>query len=203
MSAPDTQAANAPAATPLPTEQPSAKPKTSSAFLLIRTVIRQGDIILYENIETEDGGTMSLNLAQYVKYDLDQDELRFADEMYNRILDEAVAHSNDEGFNTEQYFTMHPDYAVSAFAIKACEDEAIVSESLRHEQTIEELRDQVNHLLLDFRGEYINQKLTALRTEMQQCQGDKERMTEAMRQMQELQKVRMEIAKRTGRTIHR
>ena len=203
MSAPDTQAANAPAATPLPTEQPSAKPKTSSAFLLIRTVIRQGDIMLYENIETEDGGTMSLNLAQYVKYDLDQDGLRFADEMYNRILDEAVAHSNDEGFNTEQYFTMHPDYAVSAFAIKACEDEAIVSESLRHEQTIEELRDQVNHLLLDFRGEYINQKLTALRTEMQQCQGDKERMTEAMRQMQELQKVRMEIAKRTGRTIHR
>lgn len=186
-----------------PAVQVETKPRGTSAFLLIRVVIRQGDVMLYNNVETEGGGTISLNVAQFVKYDLEQDGLRFADEMYNTILEEAVKHSEDEGFNSEQYFTMHPDYAVSSFAIRACEEEAIVSESLRHEQTIEELREQVTHLLLDFRGEYINQRLTTLRTEMQQSQGDKERMMQAMRQMQELQQIRMAIAKKTGRTIHR
>lgn len=172
------------------------------SYLIMRFVIKQGSQMLYKDIETEDGGTMSLTVAQFIKYDLDQDNLRFANDLYNNILNEAAEHSNEKDFDTEKYFTLHPEYTVSSFAISIIADEAIVSESLKHEQTLDELRNQVTHLLLDFRGEYINSKMQTLRAEMLANKDNPERMKEVMTEMTELQKIRMAIAKKTGRSIN-
>ena len=202
--APQTNAATAPTGM---SNIPQAGTRTTGgskdvSYLIMRLVIKQGSQVLYEDIETEDGGTMSLTMAQFIKYDLDQDNLQFSNNMYNNILNEAVEHSNEEDFDTEKYFTLHPDYTVSSFAISIISNEAIVSESLKREQTIDELRNQVNHLLLDFRGEYINSKMQTLRNEMLTNKDNPERMTEVMSEMRELQKVRMAIAKKTGRSIN-
>ena len=172
------------------------------SYLIMRFVIKQGSQMLYKDIETEDGGTMSLTVAQFIKYDLDQDNLRFANDLYNNILNEAAEHSNEKDFDTEKYFTLHPEYTVSSFAISIIADEAIVSESLKHEQTLDELRNHVTHLLLDFRGEYINSKMQTLRAEMLANKDNPERMKEVMTEMTELQKIRMAIAKKTGRSIN-
>lgn len=192
---------------PLPAEgQPSQPPKVSGESLgdvLIRLIIKRGGEVLYENVETEDGERINLTVAQFVSYDLKQDNLHFSNELYENILDEAVRQSKDKGFDSEKYFTMHPNYAVSSFAIKACTDEALVSESMKRELSLEEFREQVTHLLLDFRGEYINQNMAILRKEMAGAAGDTERQMQIMQEMQELQKYRMAIARKTGRTISR
>ena len=97
---------------------------------------------------------------------------------------------------------MHADYTISSFAISISADEAIVSESLKREMKLEELRNQVTHLLYDFRGEYINNKMMALRNEMLANKDNPERIREVMNEMKELQKIRMAIAKKTGRSVH-
>ena len=58
--------------------------------LLIQSVIRDGEKVIYENVETEDGGTTDLTVAQYVAYDLGSDGLTFHDDHFNQILQEAV-----------------------------------------------------------------------------------------------------------------
>lgn len=176
--------------------------KKDVSYLIMRLIIKQGDQVLYDDVETEDGKTTSLTVAQFIKYDLEQDGLQFSKDLYNNILNEAVEHSGESDFNTEKYFTMHADYTISSFAISISADEAIVSESLKREMKLEELRNQVTHLLYDFRGEYINNKMMALRNEMLANKDNPERIREVMNEMKELQKIRMAIAKKTGRSVH-
>ncbi len=176
--------------------------KKDVSYLIMRLIIKQGDQVLYDDVETEDGKTTSLTVAQFIKYDLEQDGLQFSKDLYNNILNEAVEHSGESDFNTEKYFTMHADYTISSFAISISADEAIVSESLKREMKLEDLRNQVTHLLYDFRGEYINNKMMALRNEMLANKDNPERIREVMNEMKELQKIRMAIAKKTGRSVH-
>ena len=60
--------------------------------LLIQQVVRHGEEIIFDDLETEDGQTVSMNVAQYVDYEFGCDELSFAEPLYNTILHEAVEH---------------------------------------------------------------------------------------------------------------
>ena len=68
--------------------------------LLIKNIIRHGNEVIFSGMETEDGQFIDLNVAQYIDYDLGSDGLTFSDDRYNRILQEAVAHSADPGFES-------------------------------------------------------------------------------------------------------
>ena len=90
--------------------------------LLIQSVIRDGEKVIYENVETDSGELINLTVAQYISYDLGQDNLTFHDPRYNQILEEAVAHSGEEGFKAETYFLKHPDVNISALAVELAID---------------------------------------------------------------------------------
>ncbi|MDO4931109.1 MAG: DNA primase [Prevotellaceae bacterium] len=169
--------------------------------MLIRAVVKHGHEILFDNVETEDGGTTSLTLAEYVSYDLAADSLEFSVPLYNRILDEAVTHSHDEDFNSERYFTMHPDYEVSSKAIQLTADRVLLSKSMQVKYTEDTLRDQTTHLLLDFRQELVNAKLAQLRTDIAMASGDTERQMQLMKELHETQKIRNAIAKKIGGSV--
>lgn len=167
----------------------------------MKTIITKGELILYDNLEQEGGGTISLTVAQFIQYDLAIDSLSFSIPMYNRILEEAAQHSTDEGFVAERYFTMHPDYDISSFAIRITTSQVMVSESLKHEMTIEQLRDNITHLLYDFRNEYIETRMSQLRSELKSATTDEQRMKALLEEMTQVQKVRTAIAKKTGKSI--
>ena len=84
--------------------------------LIIQSVIRHGEEIIFEGLETDDGGTVNLNVAQYVDYDLSSDGLSFSSPLYNTILQEAVEHSAEPDFKAFNYFMQHPDPAISQLA---------------------------------------------------------------------------------------
>ena len=91
--------------------------------LLIGAVIRHGEEIIYDNVESEDGSVISLNVAQYVDYNLGVDGLGFSNPLFARILSEAVAHSSDKGFVAEQYFIHNDDIEISRTATRLSIDE--------------------------------------------------------------------------------
>ena len=183
------------------TSNSGTKIKETVSDLIMKLVITHGHEILYDSVETEDGNTTSLTLAEFINYDLATDNLLFSLPLYNRILEEAVNHSHEEEFNAERYFTMHPDYDVSSLALQLTANKVLLSKSLQIKHTEESLREQVNHLLLDFRYEYITAKLAQLRTDIALAKGDKQRQTELMAELQEMLKVRSAIAKKIGGSV--
>ena len=184
--------------------------------LLIREVVRHGEEIIYDNIETDNGETISLTVAQYIDYDLSQDGLQFHDPLYNQILAEAVAHSGDPLFRAQLYFTNHPDLEVSKLAtslavdryqlggrFKLYEDEEDKDEREKeklHRNQIDRLRQRVVHLVMDLRMGILEQQLKAIQQAMRQATGDMERVMSLMQEYKDMQELRNALARRLGKS---
>lgn len=167
--------------------------------LLIQFIIKYGEQVILENVATDDGNTISLNVAQVAQIDLGNDNLTFANPLHTQILEEAVAHSGEEGFKTERYFRLHADYDISQLAIKLTEEPVQLTKTYQMKFEPERLKGQLEHLLLDVRFEFVENRLTYIRQEMGLCSNDAEKYMSLIGEMQQLQKLRMKIAKMLGR----
>lgn len=174
---------------------------TKVEHMLMQMVVRYGEVIIYNNVETEDGGTTDINVAQYISLDLGADSLAFHNGTYNRMLAEAVEHSTDEGFKAEAYFTRHPDINISSIAAEMAADHFQLSKSMQIQEDSESLRNKVVHMVLDFRMEYVKMRLSELRGEMAQAGSDMERLMPLMKEYKEMQDIRNRIAKEIGNEI--
>ena len=193
----------------------TAKQVSGVEQMLIGAVIRHGEEVIYDNVESEDGSVVSLNVAQYIDYNLGVDGLSFSNPLYARILSEAVAHSGDKGFVAEQYFIHHDDIEISKIATSLSIDELqfMAKEStddepksekelqIEEEDRITHLRNQVEHLLNDFRMDYLDKRLRQLQTDITASVNNADRMRELMKEYQEVHKLRGQLAKVLGKNI--
>ena len=182
------------------------RPLNAVPDLIIRMVIKYGGELIYDNVEVDEGQTASFTLAQYVSYDLAQDSLAFNEGMYNQILKEAVEGcdgvESPNVFDSEKYFTMHPDYDISAFSIQITQEETFLSKSLEMTMTPELLRDKIEHLLLDYRNEYVTAEIKRITAEIAAIHGDmNQRLVSLMQELQKVQQMRALIAKRIGSSV--
>lgn len=169
--------------------------------LLIRMVIRYGERVIFRDVETEDGGTVDLTVAQYVNIDLSADELQFSHPLYNQILEEAVAHSGEEGFKASDFFSRHHDVAVSQLAVDMLLDRVQLSKSLQMIVDEESLRNEVKHLVLDFRLDYVKAHIRALRTQIAQSDSNSEQWPQLCLDMKRMMELRNAMAKKLGMDI--
>ena len=174
---------------------------TKIEYMLVQLVVRYGETIIYKDVETEDGGKINLSVAQYINYDLGADNLTFHDERYNRILQEAVEHNDNSGFKAESYFTHHPDVSINQLATEMAIDRFQLSKSLQVKHDEETLRNQVEHLVLDFRKEYVQQRLSILKQQIALSANDMERMRQLMEEYKEIQSMRNTIARELGNEV--
>ena len=189
------------AVTNIPASKAQNTKETVIQTNLIEAVIRYGEYVIFDNIETEDGNSITLNVAQFVSYDLTSDGLSFNSPLYNQILNEAVEHSADEGFEATKYFIKHHDYEISNLACQLSEDPVRLSKSLEMKIDRNMLCEHVKHLILDFRKEYINNKMNMLRTEIGLSSGNPEKQLKLMAEYKNLQDIRNAYAKKNGNRI--
>lgn len=185
--------------------------------MLVELIVRNGDTIIYNNVETEDGTTVNLNVAQYIAYNLGVDGLKFANPLNSRILDEAVNHAGDENFCAEQFFLHHSDIEISRIATDLCmdkyqlldeqkaarADEEKNADELRveEENRIEALRQQTEHLLNDFRMDYLEQRLRDLKRDISLAVNDPERLQQLMEEYKTTHELRSQLARLLGNNI--
>ena len=185
--------------------------------MLVELVVRNGDTIIYNNVETEDGTTVNLNVAQYIAYNLGVDGLKFVNPLNSRILDEAVNHAGDENFCAEQFFLHHSDIEISRIATDLCmdkyqlldeqkaarADEEKNADELRveEENRIEALRQQTEHLLNDFRMDYLEQRLRDLKRDISLAVNDPERLQQLMEEYKTAHELRSQLARLLGNNI--
>lgn len=185
--------------------------------MLVELIVRNGDTVIYNNVETEDGTTVNLNVAQYIAYNLGVDGLKFANPLNSRILDEAVNHAGDENFCAEQFFLHHSDIEISRIATDLCmdkyqlldeqkaarADEEKNADELRveEENRIEALRQQTEHLLNDFRMDYLEQRLRDLKRDISLAVNDPERLQQLMEEYKTAHELRSQLARLLGNNI--
>ena len=178
-------------------------PSAEVERLLIQSVIRDGEKVIYEGIETEDGQTINLTVAQYIAYDLGQDGLSFHDDRYNQILSEAAAHSGEEGFKAEDYFKRHPDIAISSLAADLAIDRHQLTPGFQPKEREGGLRQRVLHLVLDLRMNIIEKRLKEIQTQLKTVGSDMERMKQLLEEFKETQQIRDALARQLGNDVIR
>ena len=169
--------------------------------LMIQNIIRHGEEVIYENVETEEGDTVNLTLAQYVAYDLGQDGLTFHDELYNRILAECVEHCGEPGFKAATYFTQHPDIEVSQLASKMIVNRYQLGKRFENQEREGELKQRILHLVLNFRMDIIVARLKEIKKALSQPGMKTEQIMQLMTEYKETQELRDALAKQLGRDV--
>ena len=185
--------------------------------MLAQLIVRNGEEVIFDNLETDDGKLISLNVAQYVDYNLSVDGLEFSNPVYARILSEAVEHSSDEGFSAEQYFVHHDDIEVSKVAADLSMDKYTLSNEraataddaeknadelrVERENHIDQLRSQTEHLLNDFRMDYLEQHLKDIQAQISQAVGNNELLMQLMEEYKRTHELRSKLARLLGNNI--
>lgn len=196
---------------------PSAKPMAQASkveLMLIQLVIRKGEQLVYEGVEDDNHNVVNFTVAQYIDYILNGDQLQLGNELYRRILSEAVSHSGEEGFVAEQYFVHHDDIEISKLASKLSMDAYQVTETQKpasetkymdEEQLAREaqeaLRNHTIHLVMDYRMDYVEQRLKDLMREIAEASNDAERMQQLMLEYKDMHQIRNALAKQLGNNI--
>ena len=167
--------------------------------LLAELVVKHGEVVIFDNVEDENGQAMTLNVAQFVAHNLQVDGLRFDNPLYTRILDEAVAHSSNSDWVAERYFVNHDELEISRFAVPLSD--------LRGQNSgakipdAEEIRQRTLHLLLDFRVDYLDRRLREIKAEIASVGNDETRLRELMTEFKEKSGFRNELARKIGSNI--
>ena len=76
-----------------------------------------------------------------------------------------------------------------------------LSKSLQVKHDEETLRNQVEHLVLDFRKEYVQQRLSILKQQIALSANDMERMRQLMEEYKDIQSMRNTIARELGNEV--
>ena len=171
--------------------------------LLIQSVIRDGEKVIYENVEANDGQTINLTVAQYISYDLGQDNLTFHDARYNRILEEAVAHSGEADFKAETFFIQHPDVNISALAAELAIDRHQLGKGFQLKEREGGLKQHVLHLVLDFRLDIIEQRMKEVQQQLKEKDLEKDRRNTLLKEYMDIQKLRNALARQLGNNLVR
>ena len=184
-----------------PAQSPSNRVQTISEVekFILQLIIKYGNRVIFPNVDDGNGNVISLTIAEFIHYNLGCDNLSFSSELLNQILQEAVEKGTDRTFQTEPYFVHHNDIQVSNLAIEMAEEKFKLSESQQVKDDEESLRNRVKHLMLDFRRDYVEKHLVAIKAQIAQTHGD--RQMALMAEYQKLIAQRNKLAKELGSNI--
>ena len=183
-------------------------------WMLIQMMVRHGEYVVLQNVETENGETMNVNIAQYIYYNLSSDNLQFRSEIFNKMLTEALNESTSPDFNALTYYVHHPYINISRIAAAMSEDRYHLSEKAhttadineeerrrREEGEREALLSQTTHLLLDFRMDYVEQHLKELQQQIAASARDLNALRGLMQEFKDMQEIRNNLAKQLGSNV--
>ena len=166
---------------------------------ILQLIIKYGNRVIFPNVDDGNGNVISLTIAEFIHYNLGCDNLSFSSDLLNQILQEAVEKGTDRTFQTEPYFVHHNDIQVSNLAIEMAEEKFKLSESQQVKDDEESLRNRVEHLMLDFRRDYVEKHLVAIKAQIAQAHGDQQMAL--MAEYQKLIAQRNKLAKELGSNI--
>ena len=168
--------------------------------LLTQLVIRHGGEVILRNVDNGNGTTCDLTLADYVYFSLMEDELKFSNPLFRQIFEEAVGYVHAGGDDLLGHFQKHPNVEVSKVATDLGVDTYVLTAGNQVRTGEEPLRMQTEHLLLDYRLALLQGRIEELKKMLSASDAEEEK-ARILAELSPILTMRMEIAKRSGKSI--
>lgn len=171
---------------------------------LMRVLMRMGEQDV--EVTAEDGSAIFIKVAEVIDDILAGENIRLRNPLFQKILNEAVAHCHDEGFVAETYFLNYPDDQISSLAFDLVTDREQLSkmhERGKSKYVVEEPPspyDMVLHLLMDYKLELIKEQVLALMKQLTNPEivADESKYQSLAAQLMELKAQEKELSKLRG-----
>ena len=198
---------------PEPEQRPTSQPRIQRSpfeayeINLLRYIIRYGEQLLYDYVDEESGEPVRWKVAEYIKSDLEQDNLTFYNPLFKQILDEAAEHCQDEGFVAHRYFLAHPDPLVSQLAANLISEKYQLSKYHSKFHELEDEKDMLDQLVIRdifaLKDAYIIRQIKETLGKMKEAQaaGNWEQAMELMKELTRLNDIKAVLSKELGERI--
>lgn len=174
---------------------------------LLRYVVRYGEMILFDYIDETTGQRVVYHVADYIKFDLERDDLHFQNSLYKSMLDEAASKINDEHFIANRYFLAHQDPIVSKLAANLVSDKYQLSKYHTKYREIENETDRlplvVPRDIIALKDAYITKEIKDLQHKLKTIQqsGDMQEILNLMTSLNKMYEIKSYLAKELGERI--
>lgn len=209
------QSSSLPQEAPLPEEMTVANaehqikrsPYEQYEINLLRYIIRYGEQILFDYMDEETNERVQWKVAEYIKSDLEQDELTFYNPLFKRILDEAAEHCKDDNFVSSRYFLAHQDSLISKLAANLMSEKYQLSKYHTKYREIEDERDKLDQLVIKdifaLKDAYILRQIKEIQAKMKELQtsGNMDEAMELMKKLLRLNEIKNALSKELGERI--
>ncbi len=191
--------------TPQPTSPQAAPENKGSAldrfeYAIIKYIIKFGDRKLGSSEENEDYTVM-----QYIKSELEEDEIEFKQALYKKVFD--LAKSLSDGTSFESYFINHPDNDISRLAVDIAVDRYQLSKIHTKYATVETDEDKLIELIprsvfelkdamIRIEIQHLNEKIKGFSSS-----DDPQEILSIMQQIRERNELRTVLARELGDRI--
>lgn len=187
-----------------------AKQDTDVETLIAQMIVRHGSEVIIEEAEDEQGNIVSMNVAQYIGYNLGTDGLTFQTDIYNRMLNEALEQSEASAdFDSADFFLHHHDIEISQKANALFVDNYMLTGKTVTEEPNDDSRQRekdamlrkIDHLLTDFRLKLLEDKLSDIEAQIKAKADDAEAVRPLLEEYNKIRNFRNQFANQLGSNV--
>ena len=169
-------------------------------------MVRYGERVLYEFDDEETNEHVVYHVADFIRYDLERDDLSFYTPVFKRMLNEAADHCGEENFVASRYFLSHPDQLVSRIAVNLISEKYQLSKYHTKYQQIETEEDRLDQYvtqdLFAFKEAYILKRIKEKQDELKNITPDDvDKMLSVMKDLSKLNEIKKVLSKELGERI--
>lgn len=181
-------------------------PYEAFEIALLRYVVRYGERVLYDYVDEETKERIVMRLAEFIRDDLERDDLSFYTPIFKQMLDEAANRCGEDTFIAHRYFLSHPDPLVSRVAANLMSEKYQLSKYHFKFREVEQEEDKLDQLvvrdLFAFKEAYIMRQLKEKQEQLKQLSSaDPEQIMTVMKEIAQLNEIKKVLSKELGERI--
>lgn len=187
--------------------QPKRSPYEAYEVTLMKYIVRYGERILFDYVDEETNEHIVMHVADYIRYDLERDDLTFYTPIFKSMLDEAAEKCKNEGFIANRYFLAHPDPNVSRLAANLISEKYQLSKYHSKYRELEQEEDKLDQLVIReiyaIKDAYIIHQIkeTQLAIKEAHLKGNEDQVFELMKKLTHLNEIKNVLSKELGERI--
>lgn len=173
---------------------------------ILKMVIRYGNNTLCQ-IEQEDGNHQQVSVIEFIKKNLDEDQITLQNPVYKSIWEMAIEHATQKGFDSKRLFLNHQNPEISMLAADLIDEPYELSKYHSRFQEIDQDEDKlfelVPRILEDLKFAIVRTELKQLEIALKEAQKSKneDELVRITREMLDLQEIQRNLGKRLGERI--
>ena len=194
----------------LPSESTSSSCKQQNIQNLIQMIIRYGEQVLFQ-VEGRD-----IRVGEYIINEFRTDSVEIDNPLYRLVIDEYMAHYQEEGWIASNFYQHYPDMRLSQLAVEMLADKyqlsRIYAQQMVSENVVKEtdlpseldiLPDLVQRMLLELKFAIVNERIDSMQALLTEAQKNDDwvLIRAILEQQPKLMNIRQVLCKALGNRV--